>query len=259
MPSSLPLASFYGGRVLNFAHRGASHDAPENTLASFRLAAQQGADGIELDVTLSADGEVVVIHDDTVDKTTDGTGVVQELTLAELKAFDAGSYFGPEFAGERIPTLNEVFEAVGQQLLINVELKGLGWQQDGLERKVADLIARHRLEKRVLISSFNPIRLHRMRRVAPHLPLGFLHDWDTPVHLRWLARLLLTGVRPEADHPHLSHVTRGYVAQARRRKQRVHVWVVNDPAEMRRMIEAGVDLIMTDRPDVLHAVLHGEL
>src|SRR5512136_697214 len=109
------------GRLLNIAHRGASAAAPQNTLAAFRKAVELGADGVELDVQLSADGAVVVIHDFTVDKTTDGTGRVAAKTLAELKALDAGSRFSPQFAGERIPTLAEVFEAIDGKLLVNVE------------------------------------------------------------------------------------------------------------------------------------------
>src|SRR5512136_1224893 len=108
-------------RPLNIGHRGASAAAPQNTLAAFRKAMELGADGVELDVQLSADGAVVVIHDFTVDKATDGTGRVAAKTLAELKALDAGSRFSPQFAGERIPTLAEVFEAIDGKLLVNVE------------------------------------------------------------------------------------------------------------------------------------------
>src|SRR5512139_1857475 len=106
-----------------FAHRGASAHAPENTLAAFELALAQQADAIELDVKLSADGRVIVIHDSTVDRTTDGHGKVKDMSLADLKALDAGSFFSSEFAGEKIPTLDEVFEAVGRRTFINIELK----------------------------------------------------------------------------------------------------------------------------------------
>lgn len=259
MPSALPIPEFYQGRILNFAHRGASHDAPENTLAAFQLAAQQGADGIELDVTLSTDGEVVVIHNDTVDATTDGSGAVSALPLAALKELDAGAWFGPGFAGERIPTLAEVLEAVGDRLLINVELKGLSHRADGLEARVAALIARHNLAARVIVSAFNPLRLRRMRRIAPGLPLGFLHEDQSPVWLRTLAGMLLSGVNPEADHPCDPMVTPEYLARARRRDQRVNVWVINEPARMRALRDMGVDLIITDRPGILRGVLQGEL
>jgi glycerophosphoryl diester phosphodiesterase len=252
------LQNFYMGRILNFGHRGASYDAPMNTLPAFQLAAQQGADGVELDVMFSADRQVVVIHDETVDHTTDASGQVADFTLAQLKELDAGSFKGPQFAGVRIPTLDEVFEAVGQRLLINVELKGLSLQADGLEAEVAAIIRRHGMESRVIISSFNPMRLRRFRQAAPQIPVGFLHADDSPLALRLGASALMLGFKHEADHPEQSTVTQQYVAWARRHQYRVNTWVANDPDRMATLRDLGVDLIMTDRPDLLRAVLHGE-
>ena len=253
----LPLEAWYQGRTLNFGHRGASYDAPANTIPAFELAADSGADGIELDVMLSRDGVPVVIHDETVDSTTDGHGPVSGFTLAELKALDAGGYKGPQYAGARIPTLEEVFEAVGQRLLINIELKGLSARADGLEAQVAGLIARHGMDARVIISSFNPIRLRRFRQAAPHIPIGFLHMPQTPLPLRWLLGALLIGLPREADHPQQTAVTASYLARMHAQGQRVNTWVVNDPARMAALRDLGVDLIMTDRPDVLRGVLSG--
>jgi glycerophosphoryl diester phosphodiesterase len=258
LPSGLPLKGFYMGRMLNFGHRGASHDAPENTLAAFELAAQYGADGVELDVLLTRDGHPVVMHNDRVDKTTDGTGLVAEMTLAEIKALDAGSYFSPAFVGEQVPTLDEVFATVSDRLLINVELKGVAYRADGLEAAVIALIEQHDMVERVLVSSFNPVRLRRMRRLAPHIPLGYLHTTDVPVQVRWMAGALTWGLHPEADHPNQKCITPDYMTHARRRKQRVNAWVVNDPDRMVVLRDMGVDMIMTDRPDVLRAVMHGE-
>src|SRR3990170_7761080 len=127
-------------RPLIFAHRGASAYAPENTLAAFRLALDQGADGIELDAKLSADGEIVVIHDQTVDRTTPRKGRVDQLTLSELRKLDAGSWKGDVFSGEKIPALAEVFSAVGGKLKINVELTNYSSPQDGLANKVLALV-----------------------------------------------------------------------------------------------------------------------
>ena len=183
------LDHLYQGGVLDFAHRGASHDAPQNTLAAFRLAREMGADGLELDVQVSKDGEAVVIHDFTVDETTDGSGWVRDMTLGQLKDLDAGSWFGPAFAGERIPTLAEVFSAIGERLLVNVELKTTGMRDQGLERTVLALIERHRMEDHVLISSFNPFALRRCKRLAPRVRAGLLVAPDLPLSLRrgWLA------------------------------------------------------------------------
>lgn len=256
MPGGLPLQEFYGGRTLNIAHRGASYDAPANTLAAFELAATYGADGVELDTMLTADGHPVVIHDGTVDATTDGSGSVADMTLVQIKALDAGSYKDPQYAGERIPTLTEVFSAIGDRLLINIELKGMSYRRDGLEATVAELIDQHHLSSRVIVSSFNPVRLRRMRRAAPHVPIGFLHMRDGPLFLRW-AWLLWPFTR-EADHPIHTQVSQKYLAWARRHRLRVNTWVVNDPARMAVLRDLGVDMIMTDRPNVLRAVLLGE-
>jgi len=136
------------GRTLDIAHRGASTAAPPNTLAAFEKAIELGADGIEFDVHLSADGVPVVIHDFTVNGTTNGSGRVASLTLVQLKQLDAGSYFDPAFAGERIPTLAEVLEAVGSRLLLNIELKSTSLRDNGLEQAVIAQVEQHDLGSR---------------------------------------------------------------------------------------------------------------
>ena len=248
------LDDFYCDRTLNLAHRGASGHAPENTLAAFLLAAEMGAHGIELDVHLSADGEAVVIHNDTVDATTDGTGRVSQLMLSELKSVDAGSWLGPEFAGERIPTLQEVFDAVGRRLLINVEIKvELGYHPREQEAEVVRLIEDNQMVDRVIVSSFVPSSLRRVRKMNPRIPLGLLYsEQETtwlPSVMRWLS------VPFDALHPSFHMVHAGYVKKAQQRGRRVNVWTVNAADDMRRMRDLGVDGIITNYPDVLHAIL----
>ena len=242
--------------MLNLAHRGASAYAPANTLAAFRRAEELGADGVELDVHLSADGALVVIHDFTVDATTDGHGRVRDMTLAELKRLDAGSWFDPRFAGERIPTLEEVVEALGERMILNIELKSPSWRSEGLEQAVVELVEARRLDRRVILSSFNPWTVWRLRRLAPHLTIGLLYDANLALPLRraWLRPLL----RPKALHPHHRLVTARYVAWAHAKGYRVYTWTVNDPAEMRRLIALQVDGIITDRPDVLRREIEKE-
>jgi len=157
-----------------FAHRGASVHAPENTLSAFQLGLQQGADAIELDAKLSADGVVVVIHDATVDRTTDGNGAVKKLSLEAIKELDAGSFFDHAFHGERIPTLGEVFEAIGKLTFINIELTNYTSPYDALPEKVAEQVIKHNLQERVLFSSFNPSILCRIHRLLPSVPIGLL-------------------------------------------------------------------------------------
>jgi len=240
---------------LNIAHRGASAAAPQNTLAAFRKAAELGADGIELDVQLSADGVAVVIHDFVVDHTTDGLGRVADKTLVELKALDAGVRFSPQFAGERIPTLAQVFESLDGRLLVNVELKC--WRRsDALAASAVQLVRRHAMEKRVLFSSFNPLALRAVKRLAPEIPVGLLYAPDLPIYLRraWLAPL----VPHEARHPSFTIVNETMMRWCHARGLRVHAWTVDEPAGMRRLIAAGVDGIITNKPDVLVKVI-GEL
>jgi glycerophosphoryl diester phosphodiesterase len=267
----------YQSRVLNFAHRGASHDAPENTLAAFRLAREMGADGVELDVQASKDGEAVVIHDFMVDATTDGQGWVKDKTLAELKELDAGSWFDApsinlrgepvepsgrrRFAGQRIPTLQEVIIEVGHQLLLNVELKakvfgdsGLALRQNsGLVAEVVRLIEDHNLIHRTIVSSFNPLALRQVKRLNHRINTGLIYYFDLPAHL--IRALFLFLADPDALNPEKHLVTQEYLAWARERGYRVNAWTVDEPAEMERLVALGVDGIITNRPDVLRQIL----
>ncbi|MGB9593290.1 MAG: glycerophosphodiester phosphodiesterase [Anaerolineae bacterium] len=240
-------------RVLNLGHRGASHDAPQNTLAAFRLANAYGADGYELDVQLTKDGVPVVIHDFTVDKTTNGTGPVAGFTLEELKRLDAGAKFSSQFAGERVPTLAEVFDVLEPHTIVNVELKTKSLGDNGLEKATIALIRERGLQERVILSSFNPFSLLRVRRIAPELKIGLLYAPDLPLYLRkaWF-RLV---VKPQALHPHYRMVDERYMAWARRNGYEVNVWTVDDPDDMRRLAALGVHAIITNRPDVLKSVL----
>lgn len=247
MPGSFLTAE----RTLNIAHRGASAVAPENTLAAFEKAAELGADGIELDVRLCADGVPVVIHDARVDGTTDGSGRVEEMTLMELKQLDAGRWFEAAFAGQRIPTLAETLAAVGDHLLLNVELKGEGLVDRGLAQAVVDLIEQHRLAERVLVSSFKPLPLRRVQKIAPQILTGMLYSSTA---LPAFARLV--SARPYAAmHPHAKALGERHMKWLRQHGYRIHVWTVDDLEEMQRFIEWGVDGIMTNVPALLQSLL----
>jgi glycerophosphoryl diester phosphodiesterase len=240
-------------RVLNFAHRGASRRAPQNTLAAFRLALEMGADGVELDVQTSKDGEAVVIHDFTVDATTDGQGRVADKTLAELRELDAGSWFDARFAGQRIPTLEEVIVEVGHQLLLNIELKIRGVRNAGLVAEVVRLIEDHNLVHRVVVSSFNPLPLRQVKKLNPRINTGLLYFFDLPGHLVRSSLAFLAG--PDALHPEKRLVNQEYTDWAKERSYRVNVWTVDESAEMERLVALGVDGIITNHPDVLREVL----
>jgi glycerophosphoryl diester phosphodiesterase len=243
-------------QTLNFGHRGASAYAPENTLAAFNLAFDLGADGVELDVSLTQDGVPVVIHDDRVDRTTDGRGAVKDMTLAEIQRLDAGAKFDAKFRGERVPTLAEVLSTVGKRGIVNIELKSGKLADVGLETAaIARVIEESGAADRVIISSFNHFALHRMHDLDARLPIGFLYFNRVPISLPYVETRPLA--RPTALHPRFVVVTPGFVKWARGKNYQINTWTVDEPEEMRRLIALGVDSIMTNKPDVLRQVLAG--
>ncbi len=250
------MEAIYLDRPLNFAHRGACKVAPENTLAAFQAAVQLGAEGIEFDVQFSKDKELVVIHDFVLQTKTNGLGPVAAKTLAELKDLDAGMSFSEEFAGERIPTLQEVFDAVGDALLLNIELKSQSLSGEGLAEATVELVEKNHLTDRVVVSSFQPFIIDRVRKLNPRVPTGLLYSPDMNLILRkaWLRWL----VRPWALHPQHDMVDEAYMAWARRQGYRVHIWTADEPEELRRLVRCGVDIVITNRPDLFGQVLRGE-
>ncbi len=223
------------------AHRGASGTCPENTLAAFRRAGNLGADMIELDVQLTRDGEVVVIHDWTLDRTTDGDGAVRDASLAEIQRLDAGAWFGPEFRGERVPTLAEVLAATTVPL--NVELKPVG--DDGLEARALAAVVDAGAGERVVFSSFDAGSLARLRGAASWAEIAILwEEAPMPQAVRSAERV---GAR--RLHVRKDAVTAAAVATAAAARLPVLAWTVNDPGESVRLTAAGVAGIFTDFPE----------
>lgn len=235
------------------AHRGASLGAPENTLAAFELAVELGADAIELDVKLCATGEPVVIHDRSIDRTTNGAGEVRKLPLSVLKALDAGSWFDAEFAGEGVPTLDDVFRRVGREIAINVELTNYQQPFDGLSEAVAEVVRSRGMEARVWFSSFNPFSLRRIRRLVPEAPVGLLL---TRGGEQSLLRRIVRWITPyDAVHPEFAELSEGYVRRLQRKGLPVFTYTVNDPAEIKRVVRLGVDGVITDDPTLAGRVV----
>jgi glycerophosphoryl diester phosphodiesterase len=231
-----------------FAHRGASAHAPENTLAAFQLALAQGADGIELDAKLSADGQVVVMHDATVDRTTDSHGRVKDMSLAELGSLDAGAFFAENYRREKVPTLENVFEALGKRMFINVELTNYNTPGDHLVESVCMLVKKFGLQKQVLFSSFFASNLSKARGLLPEVPRGLLAF--NGLLGAWARSFGFAFGKYQALHPHLKDVTPQQVQRVHRLKRRVHVWTVNTAEDMRRLFRWGVDAIFTDDPQL---------
>lgn len=250
-----PLATLnkiYTGKTLVFGHRGASAYAPMNTLPAFELAVEQGADGVELDVHLSQDGQLIVLHDFTVDHTTDGHGYARDMTLAQIKQLDAGGWKGAQFKGVRIPTLDEVFAAVGHKLYINVEIKSETVETDGVEQKVAECIAKNGMTERVIVSSFNPLALKRFREITPEVPIGYLYMAGEQPFAEVMEKLA-----HEARHPQYTMIDQAYMDWAKQSGYRVNTWTVNDPLRAVELQNMGVDAIITDTPDVMLEALRG--
>lgn len=237
-------------------HRGAARSAPENTLAGFRRAAELGADAVELDAKLTADGVVVCHHDRTLERTTSGQGRVLDWTWESLRRLDAGSHFGAAFAGEPIPSLEQVFGDLGHQLLFNVELTNYGSPSDRLPEAVLGLVGRFGLERRVLVSSFNTIALRRSARLRPRLPLALLLRKDQgPIR-----RTVFPWIAPhEALSLGDSLVTAEGVRRLLRHRRRVFVWTVNDPERARYLLSLGVHGLITDQPEVLRTGIEGSV
>lgn len=227
-------------------HRGASAHAPENTLAAFKLALEHGADGVELDAKLTIDGRIVVIHDQKVDRTTGAHGVVREMTLAQLKELDAGSFFDASFAHEPIPTLDEVFETVGSRTLINVEITNYTSVWDALPEKICDLVIHYGLQDHIIFSSFFWGNLARTRRRLPQVPVAILtQPREKGQVLRgWAGRIF----SPRFIHPYYTDVTEASLAEFHRHGQRVNVWTVDGVEDLRRLTRIGIDGIITDDP-----------
>lgn len=225
-----------------FGHRGASAYAPENTLPAFALAIEQGADGVELDVHLTRDNELVVIHDEDVRRTTNGTGLVKDYTLAELQALCADNGMSG-FAEARIPTLQQVLDLIKpSNLLVNIELKtGILWY-DGIEEKALHLVEQMGMQERVIWSSFNHYSVGKVRRLAPQAPTAYLFA-DIPCDVAPYAAAHGVG----GLHPALYNVQMpGFLQRYLDSGLAVRIWTVNEADDLRWLLGAGADVITND-------------
>ncbi len=243
-------------KTLIWAHRGASAYAPENTLAAFRLAEEMGADGVELDVQRTKDGELVVIHDEKIDRVSEGHGYVKDMTLSELRRFHynrAHAEFAETYPQAEIPTLREVYTLLKPgKLSINVELKTGIFPYEGIEEEVLDLTREMGMEDRVLYSSFGHRSLCRLKELDPEAKLGLLYS-DAPIRVRHYAR---KEVGVDALHPAIYHLLEeDYTEKAHKKGLKVHVWTVNEKDEIALCLAQGVDAIITNKPDYVREFL----
>jgi len=227
-----------------WAHRGARREAPENTLPAFERAISQDADGVELDVQLTADGMMVVIHDEMVDRTTNGSGAVAGHTLAELKLLDASAGM-PGFGGTRIPTLADALDLLlPAGLMVNIELKNASEEYPGLERKVLEELASRDAADQVVLSTFNHYSLRTLQELGAVSELGML--FSDPLYDPWCYASTL---KVKAIHPPTGCVLGpAYVRSAQEQGLAVRPWVANGEGQLRRLFAWGVDAVFTDVP-----------
>lgn len=228
--------------TLIFAHRGYRAKYPENTMLAFKEAAEAGADGIELDVHMTKDKEIVVIHDETLDRTTNGKGYVKDYTLKELKELDASIPKKRLFRSEEIPTLVEVLEWMKtNDLLLNIELKNDRIQYEGLEDKVIELVRFFQMEDRVILSSFNHYSLVYCHKKAPEIEIAALISQG--LYEPWK---YTKGISAKAMHPHYLLAQKQIVEASQRANIAVRPYTVNDEQLLEKMFSYNCDGVITD-------------
>lgn len=234
-----------------WAHRGASAYAPENTLEAFELAVRQQADGIELDVQLTKDGKLAVIHDETIDRTCNGTGYVKDFTMEELKRFRC-KRIHPEYQACVIPELKEVLELLKPaDLTVNIELKTGIFRYWGIEEKALKLVKKFGMEERVIYSSFHHPSIVRVKRLDPVALTGLLYS-DGWINIIGYAKF----IGADALHPSLNHLqSKKFIKEAEKRKLPLHVWTVNDENMMKYLAEQEIGAIITNYPDIAREIV----
>lgn len=230
------------------AHRGVPHLAPENTMASFKAAIAMGVDGIETDIQLTKDGVMVICHDEMLDRTTDGKGLLKDYTLRELKSISAGSWFSDEFAAERIPTLEEFLDLVKDtDIMLDIEIKSGVVLYPGIEKKLIAMLREFGLGERTIISSFNHYSLVECKGIDSAIKTGALYMCGLVSPWEYAKR-----IGADALHPYFYNVRPEIMKGIRENNVVVNPFTVNGEAQMKYMIRMGVDGIITDYPDRLH-------
>ncbi len=235
-----------------FGHRGFSGEYPENTMLSFKKAIEAGADGIELDVHFTKDKEIVICHDELIDRTSNGSGYIKDYTYEELCRFDFYGKFEGKYEFQKIPTLREYLELVApiDGFITNIELKTGVFEYIGIEKAVIDLLEKYNLKDRTILSSFNHYTILRCREIAPEIKTGFLTDtwildmWDYAKKY---------GV--ECVHPDFPYLTEENVRRLKEEGLEINTWTVNKAEDIKRLAALGVDTLIGNYPDLMVSLL----
>lgn len=240
-------------RPVIIAHRGASAHAPENTLSALKLALEQGADAVEFDVQLSADKKVVVIHDSTLDRTTNGTGRIRDHNLSYLQNLNAGHAYGPAFPDEKIPTLGSVFDTLGSSTYFNIELKNTQVPFNELTKKVSEIIRKYNMQDRVIVSSFNPAALNKIDKALPGLWKGLL--LYSPLQLELIKFFPFIINKYQSIHIPYSSLKIRTVKYLQHRNKMVFAYTINHPKDILLAQKCGLDGFFTDDPALARRAL----
>ncbi|GEM_PF-238658 len=231
---------------LIFAHRGANSFAPENSIPAFEAAVRLGCDGIEMDVRLTASGDIIIFHDRRLSRMTGCRGNVHQMPLSRIRKCYLEN--DPQF---KIPTLQEALEAVGNRILINIDVKKETMRQNGLEEKILAVLRDFRLTDNIIISSFNPLVLKKFAQLAPEYRLGFIYRQRSH-------KFISNGVPVESLHVYHRMLSQKYITNLHERNYRVYAWTVDKERHFRRMLKIGVDGIITNHPEVYYRLFRNE-
>lgn len=252
------LIALFGGSPLSaiavpqiVGHKGGNIWGPENTLSSFRKCVAHGY-GIELDIHQCKSGELVVCHDEDVARTTNGTGLIKDMTWEQLGKLSAGKLAGPDFANEKLPLLSQVLEAVDGKVLLNIEIKNTPIKYPGIEEALVKLLSTYKAPGKILISSFDHEALHTVHKLAPQYKLGFL-DSAVPYDLPAYAK----AIGAASWNPYFGDARADVVELAHKHGISVNVWTLDKPEDWRKAIDMNVDSIITDDPESLEHFMSG--
>ena len=244
---------------LVLAHRGANKRAPQNTIPAFKKAVEFNSDGIETDVHLSKDGQIVICHNYTIDETSSGKGLISDYTCEELKKFDFGSYFSPEFKGVSLPTINELLDVVKNMTLINIEIKA-PQQKNDLVKRTIETVHNYGLSDSVIISCFNPECIRESKEIDPNIKTGLLYEDDDlgKEIMAFGVEKYCAQLNANAAHPMRTLITKDEVDRLHANNMMVNVWTVNEKEDILKLTDWGCDALISDIPDYVISVLENK-
>ena len=236
-----------------FAHKGASGYAPENTLIAIKKAIEMKVDGIEIDIQLTRDGRIVLMHDWKVDRTTTGRGYVYELDFDYIRTLDAGQWFTKDFIGEVVPTLEEVLDILPQDMMLNIEIKDTARYHSKIEEKLLEVLKKYPDKfENIIVSSFHHDKIKKLQVLEPKLKLALLTNSEFIEIEKYLST---NGVSSYSYHPEINHVLKEDIEKLHAKGVKIFVWTVNKEEDLNYLVKLGVDGVISDYPDLMKELI----